>query len=122
MIVSSRHTELVELLAEELGLASSWKPSSDPLHDIAQLALTAFKMDGQKHPYGSQFQLRSHTVEVSLCVACLIANQRRDETLRLCALIETYLRGPIDSRKTGLRVLNTLLVTLTRYEIIGILL
>ena len=115
MIVGLRYAELMDLLASELGLTHSLKPSLDPLQDMTHLASSAFKMDGQKHPYGAQFQLRSHTVEVSLCMACLMVNTRRNDALKLLALIETYLRGPFESRKTGFRVLNTLLITLTRY-------
>lgn len=114
MIVGARHTELADLLTSELGMAQSFKPSSDPRHSISDLASSAFRMDGQKHPYGAQFQLRAHTVEVSLCMACLVANHRREEALRVWALIEAYLRGPTESRKTGSRVMNTLLITLTR--------
>ena len=114
MIVIARDLELVELLSSDMRIPLLEKSATDLSRQVEHLVRSSFLMDGTKHPYVPLFELKSHTVEVALCMAYLIATNQREISFRLWNQLEDYIRRQGRNQNTGFRLLNTLLATLTR--------
>ena len=114
MIVTARDLELVEVLSREMRIPLLGKSSSDLSRQVEHLVRSSFSMDGRKDPYAPLFELKSHTVEVALCMAYLIARNQREISFRVWSQLEDYIRRQGRNQNTGFRLLNTLLATLTR--------